>query len=122
MTRSRSELALRGEELAAKHLESAGWRIAGRRVRTRHGEIDIVATRRDVVAFVEVKTRTSERFGRPAESIDVRKAERLRRAAIHLHQSRRDLAALRPRLDVIEVVAPAAGGAELVHLEGAIET
>lgn len=58
MTRQRAEHRGRtGEMLAALWLQLHGWRIVGRRVRTRRGEIDLIAKRRGVLAFVEVKTR-----------------------------------------------------------------
>jgi len=121
MSRERADLAQLGEELAARHLEQAGWRIAGRRVRTRYGEIDLIATRGNVVAFVEVKTRSSDRSGRPAEAIDRRKAERLRRAALSLHESRAALRRLQPRIDVMEVLTGDPAKPVVVNLEGAID-
>ena len=47
----------RGERIAAWWLRLHGWRIVGERVRTRRGEVDIVARRGTTLAFVEVKTR-----------------------------------------------------------------
>ncbi len=49
-----------GEWIAAWWLRLHGWRILGQRIRTRQGEIDLVARRRGLVAFVEVKTRAKE--------------------------------------------------------------
>jgi len=46
-----------GERIAALWLQLHGWRIVGRRVKTRRGEVDLVARRRRTLAFVEVKTR-----------------------------------------------------------------
>ena len=47
------------ENEAARHLERAGWQILGRRVRCAAGEVDLVARRPGIVAFVEVKARGS---------------------------------------------------------------
>lgn len=47
----------KGEDEAARHLESAGWRILDRRVKTPAGEVDIVARHGETVVFVEVKWR-----------------------------------------------------------------
>lgn len=48
-----------GERLAAWWLRLHGWRIVGERVRTRRGEVDLIARRGRILAFVEVKTRGS---------------------------------------------------------------
>jgi len=50
---------LSAEALAAAYLMAKGYRILARRFRTPHGEIDIVARRRNLVAFIEVKARAS---------------------------------------------------------------
>jgi putative endonuclease len=50
-----------GEWLASNWLRLRGWRIVGRRVKTRRGEIDLIARRFGTVAFVEVKTRGNAR-------------------------------------------------------------
>jgi putative endonuclease len=66
--------------------------------------LDIVARDRDVLVIAEVRTRTSERYGGAAASVDARKQQRLIRAASLLLQQRRDLARLRVRFDVIAVL------------------
>lgn len=63
----------RGEEIAARFLERAGWRIVNRNFRLGHKEIDLVAARDGVVAFVEVKTRSGGGFGHPLEAVTWRK-------------------------------------------------
>ena len=69
----------RGEETAARFLEAEGWSILATRVRTPAGEVDIVARRRNLVAFVEVKTRKS--FAELAFAIDERRLARVAAAA-----------------------------------------
>lgn len=60
MSRQRAERRGRaGEAIAAWWLRFHGWRIVGRRVRTRVGEVDLIARRGRTVAFVEVKTRAT---------------------------------------------------------------
>ncbi len=70
-----------GERVAAAFLRRHGYRVLTRNYHGADGEIDLVCRHGEILVFVEVRTRGSELFGRPAESIDVRKEEALRRAA-----------------------------------------
>jgi putative endonuclease len=63
----------RFEDAAADHLVRAGYRILARNLRHGHGEVDLVAERDGVVAFVEVKGRTGRGCGHPLEAITGRK-------------------------------------------------
>lgn len=58
-----------GEDLAAKFLQKNGYKILQRNFRSRFGEIDIVALEGEILVFVEVKARWSEKFGLPEEAI-----------------------------------------------------
>jgi len=66
-------IAKRGEELAVEHLSKKGYKIIERNFRKGYGEIDIIAIdcseKEKILAFIEVKTRTSGNFGTPLESI-----------------------------------------------------
>ena len=92
------------ENIAADFLRAKGLEILERNYLRRLGELDIVARDRDVLVIAEVRTRTSERYGGAAASVDARKQQRLIRAASQLLQQRRDLARLRVRFDVIAVL------------------
>src|SRR5919202_378887 len=61
------------ERVAALHLEQNGYRILARNVRTRYGELDIIAEDADGLAFVEVKARRGRSHGAPEEAITPRK-------------------------------------------------
>lgn len=78
---SRYELGRFGEDVAARFLERRGYEIIERNARIARREVDIVAKHGSLIVFVEVKTRTDERFGRGVESIDDRKRRRLIEAA-----------------------------------------
>jgi len=78
---NRSELGTIGENMAADILEKSGYKIICRNYRCRMGEIDIVAEKQGELCFIEVKTRTGSRYGRPCEAVDSRKQEHIRRAA-----------------------------------------
>lgn len=71
-----------GERWAARLLKAHGCRILGMNVRPcRHGELDIVARKGQVILFVEVKTRRNEAYGRPLDAVNRRKRELMRRCA-----------------------------------------
>lgn len=78
---SRQTLGALGEAAAAAWLEAQGYQVLARNVRTRYGEIDLVARSGAIVVFVEVKSRTSARYGHPSEAIVARKQRRLVRLA-----------------------------------------
>ena len=102
-------LGERGERAAARLLRRLGYHVVTTRRRHRYGEIDIIAVDNDVegrtVVFVEVKTRRSERLGRPAEAIDAGRQARLTRAALAFLKSH-GLLEYASRFDVIEVIWP----------------
>jgi putative endonuclease len=70
-----------GEDAAARWYEQAGYHVVGRNWRCAFGELDLVLRRGPMVVFCEVKTRSSDRFGTPAEAVTHRKQARLRRLA-----------------------------------------
>ena len=70
-----------GEEVVADGLRRGGWRILGHRVRTRVGELDLVARKGDAIVFVEVKTAGPGRIA-VEQAIDARARHRIRRAAV----------------------------------------
>ena len=84
-TSARAARALRlgraGERAAAAYLESLGYEVIGRGFKARRGEIDIICRRRDELVLVEVKTRSSDAFGTPAEAVNAAKQRALRAAA-----------------------------------------
>jgi len=71
------------EELAAAHLKAAGLRVLARNYVCRLGEIDLVCMEVDVLVFVEVRQRRSERYGGAAWSITAQKRQRIVNAARH---------------------------------------
>lgn len=109
-----------GEDVAVDSLARKGYKILGRRVRpNRHDEIDIVARDGDTIAFVEVKTRRSEAFGRPADAVRHEKRHALNRAA-RAYLRRLGFPKCFCRFDVVEVVAkPGEAASAVRHLENA---
>src|SRR4051794_23524091 len=78
---AKDALGRRGEELAAAYLAEHGLVVLDRNWRCRLGELDIVCTDTRRLVVCEVKTRSSTRFGLPAEAVDARKAHRIRQLA-----------------------------------------
>lgn len=73
-------VGLRGEQAACNYLLQNGYHILDRNYRTKFGEIDIVASKNQIVGFFEVKTRTSNAKGKPYESVTPRKLQHLQKA------------------------------------------
>ena len=103
-----------GEEAAADFLQAQGCAILARNFRTRWGEIDLVASDTGYLAFVEVKTRRSDRFSPACAAVDEAKQRRLILAAEGWLAAHPD-SGLQPRFDVIEVYGPEGGPARAIH-------
>jgi putative endonuclease len=95
------------EAAAARYLERCGYRILTANFRARGGELDLVAMDGTALAIVEVRYRTSDRFGGAAASITAGKRSHIIRAARALLATNPPLAKLPARFDVVEVSGPA---------------
>ena len=115
-----TKLGRQGEEAAAVFLKEAGYEILARNFRTPRGEIDIVAGTGQTVAFIEVKTRRTRRFGRPAAAVDCGERQKIIHSALWFLRQRH-LDGCLCRFDVIEVCV-AGERWEIHHLPGAFET
>jgi putative endonuclease len=91
-----------GEDLACDFLKAHGYKILHRNFRTRLGEIDIVAKDKDVLCFIEVKTRTSGDLGLPVESLTYFKQRQIARATLVYLQTKKGLKD-KARFDVVSV-------------------
>jgi putative endonuclease len=91
-----------GEELAACYLRDKGYQIVFRNFYSKYGELDIVAKKNNSLIFVEVKTRTQDYYGIPAEAVDARKRRHMTYAANFFIQ-RFGFQNVDPRFDVIEI-------------------
>ncbi|HSF19973.1 MAG TPA: YraN family protein [Vicinamibacteria bacterium] len=103
--RRTSDLGRLGESVAARELERRGYQIVERRWRSRLGEIDIVARDGETLVVVEVKARSGEDYGPPADAVDAVKQRRLVRLAKAYLRARR-LGEPRVRFDVVGVRFP----------------
>jgi putative endonuclease len=108
----------RGEQLAAGFLADRGWVILHRNYRIGHREIDLVARRNEVVAFVEVKTRGGLGYGHPLEAITRKKRREIQQVAaawIEAHGSPNDVY----RFDAVAILLPVGGAPLIEHVEDA---
>lgn len=126
MSIERNRLGIRGERIASETLVARGWRIVGRNVRLRNGELDLIALDGRTLVFVEVKTRSQAAvaadplLGRPVLAVGARKQARLRRLAAEWIQRNPARGAWdEVRFDAIGVLAGAGGRIEIEHLEAA---
>ena len=108
-----------GERLAEEFLTGLGYTILARNFRTRLGEIDLIAREGEVIVFVEVKLRASDRFGLPREAVTAAKQQKLILAAEEWLAAQQD--AVHARFDVIEIILPAEGMHDICHLQNAFE-
>jgi putative endonuclease len=91
----------RGEDEAARFLESHGLELILRNYRCRGGEIDLVMREGPTLVLVEVRLRSSEDFGGAAASVGRQKQRRFTLAARHLVTTRPEFGKLRVRFDVV---------------------
>lgn len=70
-----------GEAQAAEWLRKKGYEVIGANYRCRFGELDLIAKKRELVVFVEVKLRKNEAFGAASEAVTFSKREKLRKTA-----------------------------------------
>lgn len=95
-------LGKKGEMLAARYLLDKGYAILEYNWRYGHKEVDIIAMQRDVLVFVEVKSRATDAFGDAADAVTPAKISRLISAAeAYVQRKKIDLAV---RFDIVTVV------------------
>lgn len=104
-----------GERLAARHLTERGLRILARNFRCEDGELDIIAADGEILVGCEVKTRRSTRYGSPLDAVDPLKVDRVHRLTRRWAQENA-YPYERVRVDVVTVIKPRRGAAELRHL------
>ncbi len=114
MRRSRQHTGKLGEKMAERFLVSRGFSILDRNFRAPFGEIDLVAERNGCIIFLEVKTRTSERFGPPLSSITRTKQEHILKNCQY-YLKRYDLCNGPCRVDAIAVKLDVRGKLRSLH-------
>lgn len=100
----RKEIGNRGENLACKYLNKNNYKIIERNFYCKQGEIDIIAldnTKKEIV-FIEVKTRTNIKYGRPVEAVDKNKQKHIKQV-IKYYNYKNNIKNIPIRIDVIEI-------------------
>jgi putative endonuclease len=104
-----------GEKAAKKHLKKQGLKFLTANFRTERGEIDLVMRDQDCLVFVEVKTRSSEEWTRPAAAVDADKRRHLTHAALDYLRMLGN-PKVRLRFDIVEVLLSDGKVREIRHL------
>lgn len=104
-------LGVKGEQLACDYLVNNGYKILHKNYECSIGEIDIIAKQKNVIVFVEVKQRSSTKFGFPREAVTKHKAHKIRLVAEYYLKCEK-ITSPKVRFDCIEVL-----GEEITHIE-----
>ena len=105
-----------GEDAARQYLERSGLKFLTANFRSSHGEIDLIFRDDDCLVFVEVKTRSSERWGNPETAVSDAKIKRMVAAADHYLKTKETN--LQIRFDVISIIFNKKQ-TEIIHIEDA---
>ena len=120
MTYQRIHLGQKGEDLAVTCLKEHGYEIIERNARGRRGEIDIIARDGETVCFIEVKTRSSDAMGLPAEAISFYKQRKMAYLALSYLKANR-LEEMGVRFDVVSVLMGNNSAPQVELIQGAFE-
>jgi putative endonuclease len=104
-----------GERAAKKFLQKQGLKFLAANFRSERGEIDLVFRDGDCLAFVEVKTRSSEDWGRPAAAVNAERRRRLSQCALDYLKLLKN-PAVKIRFDIVEVLLADGDVREIRHL------
>jgi putative endonuclease len=119
MTDARQILGRQGEDIAERFLRQKGYKLVARNYRCAAGEVDLIVLDQRVIVFVEVKTRSGERFGSPFEAVESRKQRKMMRAA-QFFLTQKGLHQREARFDVVGISWPS-GKPIVEHIENAFE-
>src|SRR5579862_9679548 len=109
-----------GEHAAKRFLKRKGLKFLTANFRSARGEIDLIFRDDDCLVFVEVKTRSSEEWTRPAAAVDGMRRKRLTRAGLdYLHLLKNP--PIKVRFDIVEVLLEASAVREIRHLPNTFE-
>lgn len=108
----------RGEAMAARYLKEKGHVLRARNYRRKTGEIDLVSQIGETLVFTEVKLRTTDAYGTPAQAVDSRRQQRMIKTALWYLQEN-SLFDWNVRFDVVEISVDPDSGYSVNHIENA---
>lgn len=110
-----------GEEIAVKYLKKEGYYILERNYRNKFGEIDIIAVQNNCTVFIEVKSRSSERYLELIESLYQQQIQHLRQAALfYFAENNRHFTSIRFDLIALKIDPAARNIDKLKHYQNII--
>ena len=112
-----SKIGIKGEQIAADFLLNKGYNVLHQNWRSGHKEIDIIAFKDDILAIIEIKTRSKNKLSFPEETVTRRKQQFLKSAALDfvaLHSQYINI-----RFDIISIILEKGEVKELIHFEEA---
>ncbi|MFC2169307.1 YraN family protein [Acidobacteriota bacterium] len=112
------DLGKKGEKVALQYLKKKKYKILEIRFRLFRGEIDIIASDKNILVFIEVKTRRDRRFGFPEEAVSQSKQQQIKKIAQGFLMSYKDQDK-ECRFDVISIIFDESKGSSVQHFKNA---
>ncbi|MDR1478688.1 MAG: YraN family protein [Planctomycetaceae bacterium] len=112
----KEQLARIGESEAEKFLRDNNYVILQRNIILSNGEVDIIAKDKNVLVFIEVKTRRSENYGKPYEAVTPAKQKRLHKLAVQFMNLLK-LRNINYRIDIISIILPQNSEPQITHIK-----
>ncbi|MBI5183448.1 MAG: YraN family protein, partial [Nitrospinae bacterium] len=103
MTKERLELGRKGEDIATRYLKEMGYKIIERNFRCPMGEIDLIASEKGVLIFIEIRTRRSDSFAPPQLSVNRVKQQKIINSALN-YLVRKRITGIDCRFDIITII------------------
>lgn len=119
-SKKRINLGQTGEKMACNHLKKKGYLIKETNYKVSVGEIDIIAEHNGDLVFIEVKTRSGDDFGLPAEAVTIQKQKQIIRVAQH-YSAQKNCFDSPARFDVVSVLMGGDGKPVVEVIENAFE-
>ncbi|MDK2822135.1 MAG: putative endonuclease [Clostridia bacterium] len=112
------DLGKQGEQLALRKIKSLGYKILEQNFRCKIGEIDLIAMDKNTLVFIEVRSKSTDKFGLPQETVNCQKQKKIRDVARY-YLVKNKLTTENCRFDVIGIVWNGKGKPEIEIIKNA---